>query len=263
MNKAEIANHHLNEMDVLANKDTPIHQLSALSKLIVTIVYILFVMSFPKYSFSFVLSMALYPYLLFLISGHSFFTCIKKIRFILPLIIFVGIFNPILDKREYLGFLTYGWMAFFVLLLKGFLAICASYLLISTTKIDDLCAAMRSLHIPEILVTNILLTYRYISLLIQEVSIMLDAYHLRAPNQKGIVYQAWGSFVGNLLLRTSDRAKEIYDAMELRGYNGEFYYAKKTKITKNDIFYIVGMITFFYIARKYPLFIIIGNTFVR
>ena len=54
MNKAEIANHHLNEMDVLANKDTPIHQLSALSKLIVTIVYILFVMSFPKYSFSYV-----------------------------------------------------------------------------------------------------------------------------------------------------------------------------------------------------------------
>jgi cobalt/nickel transport system permease protein len=55
---------------------------------------------------------------------------------------------------------------------------------------------------------------------------MTEAYHLRAPGQKGIQVSAWGSFLGQLLLRSMDRAQELYAAMLLRGYDGEFPYAE-------------------------------------
>ena len=58
---------------------------------------------------------------------------------------------------------------------------------------------------------------------------MTEAYHLRAPGQKGIHISAWGSFLGQLLLRSMDRAEALYESMELRGFYGEFYYAKGRK----------------------------------
>ena len=262
MNKAEKAYKTLNEIEELASGNSLIHKLDALSKLLITIIYILFVMSFPRYNFSYLLIMALYPYIMFKLSNHSILKAIYKMRFILPLIIFVGIFNPIFDKRPFISFITYGWLAFFVMILKGLLTLLASYSLISTTKIDDICAALRSIRVPEILVTNILLTYRYISVLIKEVSTMLNAYKLRAPKEKGIVYKAWGSFIGSLILRSMDKAKEIYEAMELRGFNGEFYYAKKTKIKRIDLLFITITILFFIISRRYPILTMIGNIFV-
>ena len=54
---------------------------------------------------------------------------------------------------------------------------------------------------------------------------MSQSYHLRAPNQKGINISAWGSFLGQLILRSSDKADALYESMELRGFDGEFDYA--------------------------------------
>ena len=61
--------------------------------------------------------------------------------------------------------------------------------------------------------------------LLDEVSAMTQAYSLRAPGQKGIHISAWGTFLGQLLLRTMDRADDLYEAMMLRGFSGEFHYA--------------------------------------
>jgi predicted PurR-regulated permease PerM len=82
------------------------------------------------------------------------------------------------------------------LMLKGILALTASFLLVATSGIARICAALRRMHVPSVLVTLLLLTYRYITLLSEEVSVMSNAYHLRAPRQKGIEYSAWGSFLG-------------------------------------------------------------------
>ena len=65
MNRAEQALHELKEMDELAAMNSPVHRFSALSKLAVTVSFIVIVMSFGKYDLSGVLMMALYPYFLF------------------------------------------------------------------------------------------------------------------------------------------------------------------------------------------------------
>ena len=49
MDKLSQAQHELREMDTLAAGDSPIHRLHPLCKLLVTIFYIITVVSFPKY----------------------------------------------------------------------------------------------------------------------------------------------------------------------------------------------------------------------
>jgi len=267
MNKAEKALNELNEMDELANGNSLIHHFSALIKLLVTIIYILTVMSFDRYNLSGLISMAIYPYVLFQISGLSFTGCLYKLRFVLPLVLAIGIFNPLLDREVFVVLagipVTYGWLSFFTIAVKGILAISASYLLMATTKIDAICKAMRKVHVPSIMTILLLLTYRYVSLMVEEVSVMTNAYHLRAPDQKGIHYTAWGSFLGQLLLRSMDRAKELYNAMMLRGYQGEFYYVDEKPIEIKDIMYFLIWIVLFWICRSINIVQWIGSMFVR
>lgn len=115
------------------------------------------------------------------------------------------------------------------LMMKGIFCLMASFLLVATTSIEEICRALRKLHFPKMITSLLLLTFRYISVLLEEVAIMTEAYHLRAPGQKGIHISAWGSFLGQLLLRSMDRAEALYESMELRGFYGEFYYAKGRK----------------------------------
>ncbi|MBR2067284.1 MAG: cobalt ECF transporter T component CbiQ [Solobacterium sp.] len=231
MNKAEKAVIEIKQIDELADGNSYLHHISPLSKLVVTLAYLLFVMSCPKYAFSTVLLFILYPISMYAIADLSLWQALKRMRFILPLIIFVNILNPFFDQQILLqigGFpLTGGIISFITTILKGILVLWASYLLVATTKMDALCQALRQLHIPKILVSLFLLTYRYLGLMMEEVSRMSEAYYLRAPDQKGIHISAWGSFLGQLLLRSMDRATEIFHAMKLRGYIGEYRLMEK------------------------------------
>ncbi|MBP1554522.1 MAG: cobalt ECF transporter T component CbiQ, partial [Oscillospiraceae bacterium] len=137
--------------------------------------------------------------------------------------------NPFFDRSPLLKLgsftVTGGMISMLTLMLKGVFCLMASFLLMATTRIDDLCRALRKIHCPKMITSLILLTFRYISVLLDEVSAMTQAYSLRAPGQKGIHISAWGTFLGQLLLRTMDRADDLYEAMMLRGFNGEFHYA--------------------------------------
>lgn len=56
---------------------------------------------------------------------------------------------------------------------------------------------------------------------------VVQAYELRAPGQKGIHFKVWGSLMGQMLLRSMDRAEVIYESMCLRGFDGVFRLKKR------------------------------------
>ena len=62
MNKAQQASVELRAMDELAAQDSPMHRLSPLSKLFVTVLYIVVTVSFHKYDISGVFVMVLFPH---------------------------------------------------------------------------------------------------------------------------------------------------------------------------------------------------------
>ena len=267
MEKLKNAQLELREMDDLAAAESPVHRLNPLCKLLVTVFYIVTVVSFPKYDLSGLVIMVLYPVVLFQAAGIPVSLCFHKLRVVLPLVCAVGLVNPFLDHTPLipLGAVTVsgGVVSMITLMLKGVFSLMASFLLIATTSIDTLCAALRMLHVPDILTTLLLLTYRYIGVMLEEVSIMTEGYALRAPGQKGIHISAWGSFLGQLLLRSMDRAEALYQSMLLRGFRGAYYYAEVPPCGASGIVYVIVCVGAFLCARWVNLPVLLGSLFVR
>lgn len=259
MSKLTGAIYEIHHMDAIANRDQWVNRIHPLVKLVITLIYIITVVSVGRYNLSGIIIMGVYPIAVFILGDISFSDSLKRIRMILPLVCIVGIFNPFFDRQALFMIgrvtVTTGMISMLTLILKGIYAVLASYLLIATTTIEKICYALRMLHISKILVTQILLTYRYISVLLQEVNRTIQAYSLRAPNQKGVHFKVWGSMVGQLLLRSIDRAGVVYESMTLRGFSGEFYYSNMDKCKKKDYVYFgIWMLVFGVLKFQWVLF---------
>ncbi|MCI9470848.1 MAG: cobalt ECF transporter T component CbiQ [Lachnospiraceae bacterium] len=266
MDKISKAQAEFREMDAIAAGGSLIHQMHPLCKLVVTVVYIFTVVSFHKYDLSGLAVMVLYPVFLFQAAQVPMRMFFYKLRIVLPLVCAVGLVNPFLDHRVLLQVgdivVTGGVISMLTLMMKGCFALMASFLLIATTPVDALCAALRKIRVPGILVTLFLLTYRYIGVMMDETAIMVQAYSLRAPRQKGVHFSAWGSFLGQMLLRSMDRAQELYSSMVLRGFKGDFYYSDIPACRVGSILFMVASLCFFVCARLVRITQLIGSLFV-
>lgn len=255
MGKIENAIGEIYEIDEMAEKKTKIHQLHPLVKLVITIIYITSVVSFNKYNLLGLLPMLLYPLIVFYLADIKIKQCFKKLRVVLPIVCFVGLFNPFFDHTPVITIgdivITGGMVSMFTLMIKGTYALMASFLLIASTGIERICYALRLLHIPSIIVTQILLAYRYITLLMNEANAIFEAYSLRAPKEKGVKYKIWGSFIGQLLFRSIDRAGNLYESMLLRGFNGEYHFACNQKCTGMDYIYLFLWVIIILTLRMY------------
>ncbi len=267
MNKMQKALRELAEMDELAAQNSIIHRLCPTAKLLATVLYIAVVLSFGKYQLSGLAVLLLWPVLLFQLSGIPVHICFYKLRIVLPLVLAVGLFNPFFDRAILLRLgplaVSGGFISMLTLMLKGLLCLMASFLLMATTNFDSLCASLRKLHIPGMLVTLLLLTYRYVGVMTEELAVMTEAYSLRAPGQKGLQVSAWGSFLGQLLLRSMDRAQELYASMLLRGYHEHFHYAPMKPFGPGDVVYLALSALFFLVLRFVPAAQLLGNLLLR
>ena len=267
MNQMDRALLELGEMDDLAAGNTPAHRLHPLAKLLTTVACIVAVVSFQKYALTGLAPMVVYPVALFQLSGIPVGTCFRKLRVALPLVLAVGLLNPIFDRTPALILgnvtVTGGVLSMLTLMLKGVLCLTASFLLMATTPVDCLCAALRKLRLPSMLVTLLLLTYRYVGVMTREVGVMTDAYRLRAPGQRGVHISAWGSFLGQLMLRSMDRAEALYASMRLRGFSGAFYYADVRPFGAGDALWVLGWAAAFALIRWVNVAQLLGGLVVR
>lgn len=265
MSKVASAVREIESLDDQARRHTLVNDIHPAVKLFVTVVYLILVVSWNRYQMVGILGMAIYPFVMFELTGLSFSQALSRLRIVLPLVCVVGIFNPFFD-REIVATLfgiqvSGGVLSMVTLMLKGVLTVLASYLLIATTTVDKICYGMRCFHIPKIIVTEFMLICRYISVLGREADRLMQSYHLRAPGQKGIHYRAWGSVIGQLLLRSMDRAEVVYQSMLLRGFRDEFRMAGETKLVRNDYIYLLGFTVILVVLRTVPVFEIIGGLF--
>ena len=265
MSKIEKNLQEIKKLNELQNREGILQGLHPVVKLLTTILYILTVVSFPKYQVVPCFVMCIYLILCYNLGDLSVRDGIYRMRWILPLVCVVGIFNPILDRTmvpvagmEIAG----GWLSMMSLILKGIYAVLAAYLLIATTSIEDLCYALRCLKVPKILVTIIMLIDRYFLILGEEADRIMTAYKLRAPKQKGIHYKAWGPLVGQWLIRSMDRAEVVYESMSLRGFRGDFVEMRRRALRGWDVAFLFIWIAVFMILRHTDLVEVLGQVFV-
>lgn len=264
MNRISHAIQEIGRMESYASQERWLTSLHVLAKLLVTVAYLVTVLSVDKYDLTGLVGMILYPLVVLLLSELPIGQTIKRTRYILPIVILMGIANPWLDTVPVTQIgnvtVTGGMLSYITLIGKGMLTVLSAYLFIMTTTIDSLCEALRQLHFPDMLVNVIWLMFRYLHVLLEETEKLTQAYALRAPGQKGIHIKVWGSLVGQLLLRSIDRAQEVYQSMELRGYgSGKLEQKERKHFQIRDWLWLAVWLLVFWIVYTYPVFEIIGQ----
>lgn len=239
-------------LDEAASKKTIIHNINPIVKLLVTILYSVVVISFGKYNIINLVPFISYPIIIFMLSEIPFTPVFKRVLIALSFVLGVGILNPIFDTKIYVVILgigiSGGWISFVSLMIKSILTLLAGLLLIATTEIEKIAWALRKLRVPKVFVVQFLLTHRYIFVLLEEVTKIVKAYNLRSPFKKGVSLKASGSLLGQMLLRALDRANRVYNAMIIRGFNGDFFY-QEIRISMSSILYFLLWTLFFITAR--------------
>lgn len=253
MNRIERAMRELYAIDHEAASPGWLQSIHPLPKVLVTLTYLVVLLSFRKYQLTGVLLMGIYPIVLFLLGEISVARMGRRLWAILLLVSLIGIANPWFDRTPLFSLgsitLTGGVISLLTLMLKGLFAVSAAYLLIVSTTMDDICHVLRTLHVPSVLVTVLMLVYRYLMVFLKEAGRLSDAYALRAPGERGVRFQAWGSMIGQLLLRSIDRAEVVYESMQLRGFQGEFKARQDRPTRTMDTAYALFWIALFLILR--------------
>jgi len=250
-------------LEGVSRKDRWMNRIHPLSKVCLTVFYILLTVSFHKYDLTGLFSMILYPAAVLMIADLSLRDALRRLRLAFALILVMGILNPFFDRTPFLQIgsfiLTGGVISMLTLFLKASFTVTAAYLLIATTPMDEICRALRILRVPKILVTLILLIWRYITMLMKEAGRVTDAYSLRAPGQKGIHFRAWGPLAGQLLLRSADFAGVLYESMLLRGFTGEFNTGLRHTFRPSDILWPMVWAGLLVVFRLFPVLSILGS----
>lgn len=258
--------HNVRDMDRTAAESKWLQQVHPLSKMLITILYIFLVISFHKYDLSGLCGMSLYLIAVMTIGELSIGKSLKKIWIALLFVGALGIVNPFFDRTIvcYIGSVGIrgGVISMMTVLIKGVFTVIATYILMVTTSMESICSALRMLKVPAIIVTLILLMHRYITMMLKEVERIMIAYSLRDPKHKGVHYKAWGTLVGQILLRSIDRAEDVYESMVLRGFSGTYYLEKKYRFDVKSIFFLVFWVVILVLLRAIPLFEIVGRIFV-
>ncbi len=257
---------NIGHLDTLSYKQTVIHRIDPVIKLVVTLVFILAVVSFPKYEVAGMLPFFLFPVFIISAGDIPVSVVLKKIVVVSPFVLLLGIFNPIMDTRPLYDFMgisvSGGWVSYASIILKFVLTISSALLLIATTSFPGICSALERLKMPKIFVVQLLFLYRYIFVLAEETMRIVRARNMRTFGRGSRDIKMLINIIGVLLIRSIERSERIYQSICSRGFDGQIRMLKDFKIGPADICYALITITLFFIFRQYDIPGILGGLFI-
>lgn len=215
---------NINHIEELARRNHWINTLHPLVKFLVTIVYIIALTSVGKYELSRTILFGIYPIVIILVADLPLRRILPKI--IIPIIFgaSLGILNPLFDVNVFqlseTLLISAGWISFAALMIKSLWMILTVLILVATTPVEELAYSLMLLKLPKVMCIQFLLTFRYLTILLSEFDRTITAYSLRSGGNRSIDMRVWGSLLGQLFFRASQRSIKLYDAMQLRGFNG-------------------------------------------
>ena len=257
----------IGNLDLLSYRDSSIHRLDPRAKLLVTIAYLVTVVSWNRYTIEPLIPMAAYP-LLLCIGGHvpAREIC-SRLLIAAPFVIMVGIFNPIFDTEPLVNVMgvavSSGWISFLSILIRFVLTVSATLALIAVTGMDPICSAAEKMGAPRVFVMQLAFLYRYLFVLISTALRMIRAAEMRSFRRSRLSVRHFGSLVGHLLLRTVDRAQRIHVAMCARGFNGCFPQRRPMRFSTADAGFIIVWFFFFALIRFTDLTTFLGGLVLR
>ncbi len=211
-----------------------VHRLNPRLKLLATLAFVLVVTTTPPGNWLAFTLLAALAIGAVLVAEVPLVDGLKRSAVALPFAGMVAISLPFTQVGEVLwswrpfGFtLTItdaGLVLFATVVLKAWLSVMVSGLLVATTPFPDLLKAMRSLHVPAVLTATISFMYRYLFVLVDEAMRLQTARASRSVGPgRTLRWRArvLGGMIGSLFIRSYERSERIYAAMLSRGFAGE------------------------------------------
>lgn len=138
---------------------------------------------------------------------------------------------------------------------KVFATITAMGLLSYTAKWNAITEALKRFHVPDIFILILDITIKYMYMLGEFSLNMLYALKLRSVGKNNNKYSSMAGIAGTMFLQSKEMAEDMYNAMECRGFSGEYHIYNKSKLKLMDYLYIainIGfIILFIYFGRMY------------
>ena len=106
---------------------------------------------------------------------------------------------------------------------KALLSVFASLLLVATTPVTEIAAALEKLRVPRMIVLVIQFVYRYLFVISEQAQHMRLAAAARRGSSRGNAFQAASGALGVLFVRSWERADGIHSAMLARGFSGAMH----------------------------------------
>ena len=214
-------------IDRFSRLDSCVHRLDARTKIIFALLFVVLAVTTP---IQHLLTFVIYTGLWFWIAALSrvpLRPLLKRAVMVLPFSALVALGLPFVHGGATITFLgiTLSVTGLWVLIgvaIKSMLGAVVLILLVSTTPFNHLLDGLRHLGIPTIFVDMLALTYRYLHVLIEETTRLRRAAIARGYDPKWLSQAVIvGRLIGNLFIRSYERAERIYGAMRLRGYSGQ------------------------------------------
>jgi len=253
----------LDRLDRLARQDTAVHRVDPRAKVVATAVFVVCVVSFDRYEVLGLLPFFVFPVVLAAEGGVPFGFLGRLLLAVAPFALLVGAFNPLLDRGLVAvagGFeVAGGWVSYASILLRFLLTASAALVLTATTGFTGVCLALERLRLPDVLVTQLLLLYRYIFVLGDEALRMGRARSLRSVGRRGTGVRVYAQMLGQLLLRTFARAQRVYLAMKCRGFDGQVRVARRLHVRTADVVFVLGWSALFVTFRFVDVATLLGR----
>jgi cobalt/nickel transport system permease protein len=243
----------LKRLDRLADGDTALHRLDPRAKVLVTVVFIVAVVSYDRYELAALFPFFIFPAVMVGLGNLPVGYIVRKIAIVIPVALVVGMFNPLFDRQVlvHLGPLgiSGGWVSYASLLVRAMLTGGGALILLGLTGFSAICQALERLGMPRVFAVQLLFLYRYLFVLTEEGARASRARELRSLGQRGRGIASYGSLVGHLLLRTWQRAERIHMAMLARGFTGEFRTQQLSGFGRVELLFLACWVALFITLR--------------
>lgn len=197
-------------LDRFSRLDSPVHRLPAGVKVACALgVVIATVLISPRF-YGFFIAVAAMLVLTAALSGIPARFLIRRLLFLEPFVLGIG-FLMLLERD--------GLRLFLLFAIRSTLCLLTMILLSNTTPFSRILGVLRALHVPALLLTILALMYRYLFVMIDQTQRMRRARLSRTfTSSRSRDWRHAGTLIGQLFIRTSERADRVYDAMCARGW---------------------------------------------
>lgn len=178
---------------------------------------------------------------------------------LLPLLFGVGLATALSQAWGNADLGTARGLWFFLLAARSWLALLSVILLVMTTPFEEVIRGAQRLGLPDVLASLSLLSYRYLFVILEEVSRLNRAARARnfgaasdgGWRLKGVAWRATvtGHMIGSLFLRSFQRGERVYTAMLARGYTGQLRSLAERPLRMRDFLFLLSVLLAVFVIR--------------